>query len=237
MSRKSEENGLPVRYQAKRLDKGGLLSHHHTRRLDSLQAIGSEMGRVYRATINGLISTADGARLTFMLRERRCTQEAINAEAALAIANAPPPPPAKINVSIVTVPHGTFVSKEQFQQMENGEFLQTIEHERVPLENYARDAAAQVTVDREIDAAVEAAAAVIPHDVPMPNKAIVPPAPPLDQDEIDRANGFEFSRPYDQRRRPQPMPPKKTQSPLSRAELEAMTVEELARRAGVSLVD
>jgi hypothetical protein len=196
------------------------------------------MGRVYRATINGLISTADGARLTFMLRERRCTQEAINAEAARAIANTPPPPPAKIDVSIVTVPHGTFLSKEQFQQMENGEFLQTIEHERVPLENYARDAAAQVAVDREIDVAVEAAAAaVIPDDVPMPNKAIVPPAPPPDQDEIDRANGFNFSRPYDQHRRPQLIPPKKTQRPPSRAELEAMTIEELARRAGVSLVE
>ena len=71
------------------------------------------MGRVYRATINGLISTADGARLTFMLRERRCTQEAINAEAALAIANAPPPPPGDFHLNILTIPEGRFLTHEQ----------------------------------------------------------------------------------------------------------------------------
>ena len=200
-------------------------------------AIASEQGRVYRATINGLISTADGARLTYQLKELRCTREALALEAENA-AKKLPAIPAKIEVSIIAVPSGCFVSPERAEQIANGEFLKQIEHERVPLSDYARNAAAQAEADRELDAAIEAAAIIKPDEpAPIPTpEVIVPPAPPLDQDEIDRANGFEFSRPYDQRRRPQPMPPKKTQSPLSRAELEAMTVEELARRAGVSLV-
>ena len=48
-----------------------------------------------------------------MLRERRCTQEAINAEAALAIANAPPPPPGDFHLNILTIPSGQFLNREQ----------------------------------------------------------------------------------------------------------------------------
>jgi hypothetical protein len=157
LSRKSEEDGLPARYQAKRLDKGGLLSHHHTRRLDSLIAIASEMGRVYRSTINGMISTSDGARLIYQLKEIRAAREAVNAEAALAIANVPPPPPAKIDVSIITVPAGHFISPEQSQQIANGEFLKQVEHTSIPLSDYARNAAAPAEADRELNAAIDAA--------------------------------------------------------------------------------
>ena len=63
-----------------------------------------EQGRVYRATINGLISTSDGVRLMVQLREIRCSLEAVAAEAA-AIAAAVPPN-YSMTVAITTVPSG-----------------------------------------------------------------------------------------------------------------------------------
>ena len=48
-----------------------------------------------------------------MLREQRCTREAINAEAILEAANAPPPPPGDTVINIVTIPSGHFLTEEQ----------------------------------------------------------------------------------------------------------------------------
>jgi hypothetical protein len=78
----------PSRFQTKkRLDKpAGLLSWHHTRPLRTLKDILSEQSRVYRAMINGVISTAEGTRLVFVLKEIRCTREAIDAAEAAAAA-------------------------------------------------------------------------------------------------------------------------------------------------------
>jgi hypothetical protein len=103
----------------------------------------------------------------------------------------------------------------------------------VPLSEYTRQVAA-AEVEREIDAAVEAAAIIKPEE-PAPEE--VEPLPPTDQDDIDRANGFNFSRPYDQRRRPQLISPRKTQRPPSREDYNNMSTAELMRRAGISHVD
>jgi hypothetical protein len=86
---------------------------NHTRPLNSLMAIASEMARVYRSTINGMISTSDGARLIYQLKEIRAAREAINAEAILAIANRPPPPPGDVTINIMTIPANHFVTREQ----------------------------------------------------------------------------------------------------------------------------
>jgi hypothetical protein len=74
-------------------------------------AIASEMGRVYRSTINGLISTSDGARLIYQLKEIRGVREAVNAEAALAAAKEAAKAatePAPFTVNIVSVPEGFY---------------------------------------------------------------------------------------------------------------------------------
>jgi hypothetical protein len=142
-------------------------------------AIASEQGRVYRACINGQISTSDGARLTYQLKELRCTREAINAEIAAAAAKAPAIP-AKIDVSIISIPTNHFLSAEQSAQISNGEFLKQIEHERIPLSDYTRDAAAQAAADREINAAIEAAA-IVPPDAPAPREA---PQSPEEENQV-----------------------------------------------------
>ena len=54
--------------------------------------------------INGVIPTVEGTRLVFVLKEIRCTREAIDAAEAVVIANAPPPPPPPTTINILTVP-------------------------------------------------------------------------------------------------------------------------------------
>ena len=111
MARKRKHEVLPPKYTANRVDRGGLLCANHTRRLDSLIAIASEMGRVYRSTINGLISTSDGARLIYQLKEIRGVREAVNAEAALnAAKEAATPVPFTVNV--ISVPSGHFEQQD-----------------------------------------------------------------------------------------------------------------------------
>jgi hypothetical protein len=147
------------------------LCPNHTRRLDSLMAIASEQSRVYRATINGMISTSDGARLTYQLKELRCTREAIALEAAAATRNAPAQP-GNVSISIVSVPAGCFVNTERAERIATGELLKQPGVKTLTLEDYSRDAAVeQAEADREIDAAITAAAPVAlsdeGHDVSM----------------------------------------------------------------------
>jgi hypothetical protein len=113
-------------------------------------AIASEQGRIYRSTINGLISTADGARLTYQLKEMRCTREAIALEVEAAAKNAPVVPK-KVDISIISVPSGCFVSEAQRQEIENGKFLQTIEHERISLADYTERATQQTLAEPQIE--------------------------------------------------------------------------------------
>jgi hypothetical protein len=158
--------------------------------------VAREMGRLIRLSYNGHLAVGELTGYIFPLDKTRSCLEAAIAIEANAVANAPPPIPAKIDVSIITVLAGHFVSEKQFQQIANGEFLKQVEHERVPLSDYARNAAAQAEADRELNAAIEAAAIIKPDEpaaTPTP-EVIAPPPPPLDQDEIDRANGFELSR-------------------------------------------
>jgi hypothetical protein len=180
---------------------------------------GSEQSRVYRATINGIISTTDGARLMFMLRERRCTQEAIDAQVAAAAA-ALPPPPSTVRISIGTVPSGCYFTKEAAEKLHNGTLL--LENESaVSAEDYTR-AVSSRRADDELDAAVDATAANLapgqPHEPIEADAAdnngfrrqtatlAEPPAPkpaPVDRRDANRPIDFEFSRPprrswYDQ---------------------------------------
>ena len=66
----------------RRIDKKGILCTHHTRPLNSLRNILSEHARVYRSVVNGALSTIEGVRLSFILREVRAAMEAVNAETA-----------------------------------------------------------------------------------------------------------------------------------------------------------
>jgi hypothetical protein len=58
-------------------------SDAHPRRkvcLNSIRGVAMEQGRLYRAAINQRISSAEAARLTYILREVRCSLEAIPPE-------------------------------------------------------------------------------------------------------------------------------------------------------------
>jgi hypothetical protein len=106
-----EMEAIPARFQVKRLDKGQLLCPNHTRRLDTLRGVVGEQSRIYRSMINGKISTTEGMRLIFCLREVRCSLEAALAAeaaeaaqaAATAAANATP---STVNINITTIPEG-----------------------------------------------------------------------------------------------------------------------------------
>jgi hypothetical protein len=158
LGRKRKHEVLPPRYVANRVDRGGLLCPNHTRRLDTLGAIASEQSRVYRATINGMISTADGARLTYQLKELRCTREAMALEAENATRKAPAVP-SKVNISIVSIPAGCFIDAESAERISSGELLKQAGVKTLTLDDYTRNAAIQqAEADREIDAAISAAA-------------------------------------------------------------------------------
>lgn len=114
-----EITGPPRSQTTKRLDKPpGTMNCR--RPLRTLKDILSEQSRVYRAMINGVISTAEGTRLVFVLKEIRCTREAVDAAeaaakaaseaaaiaaAAQAQANAEATPMA---ITIMTIPEGYY---------------------------------------------------------------------------------------------------------------------------------
>jgi hypothetical protein len=116
LSQIAEMDPISARFQAKRLDKAGLLCPNHTRRLDTLKGVVGEMARIYRSIINGKISSAEGLRLIFALREIRCGLEAVNAaevaadeaEAAAAAAAAAQTAPSPATIVIKTIPEGHY---------------------------------------------------------------------------------------------------------------------------------
>ena len=116
---------------------------------------------MYRATINGIISTTDGARLMFMLRERRCTQEAIDAQVAAAAAAAPAAP-STVHISIGTVPSGCYLTKEVTEALYRGTPLLLENEDVVSAKDYTR-AVSSRRADDELDAAIDAAAPGQPH--------------------------------------------------------------------------
>ena len=77
----------------------------------------SEQARVYRAVVNGILTPGEGAQMIFMLKEIRCTKEAIDAAEATALANAPKPPPAPVTVNVLSVPSGTFLDEATMQRL------------------------------------------------------------------------------------------------------------------------
>ena len=87
-----------------------ILEPKHTRPLNSHRAIRQEMARVYRSCINGHISTGEGSRLIFMLRE-------INAALA-----AEPQTLTQLKnnyvttVNITGVPRGVYLSKSEIEE-------------------------------------------------------------------------------------------------------------------------
>ena len=93
---------ISTRYRTKRRDKGGVWTSHHARPLDTLRNVPIEVARVYRAMANGKLSSSEGARFTFVLRELRCCLESEALEAENAARKAPAVP-SEVNVSIITV--------------------------------------------------------------------------------------------------------------------------------------
>jgi hypothetical protein len=51
-------------------------------KLDTVRGVAMEQGRLYRLAVNKTISTAEAARLTYILREVRCSLESIPPEPA-----------------------------------------------------------------------------------------------------------------------------------------------------------
>ena len=123
----------------------------------------------HRAMANGKLSSSEGARFTFVLRELRCCLESEALEAENAARKAPAVL-SEVNVSIITVPSGCFVSAERAEQIANGEFLRQVEHETVSLDDYTRNAAAQqAEAQREINAAVNTVVFAEPIEPPAPS--------------------------------------------------------------------
>ena len=116
------------------------------------------MGRLIRLSYNGHITIGELTGYVYALdKARACLESALTIEAEN-IKRAPAIP-SRIDVSIITVPSGHFISAEQAQQIQSSEFLQQIEHERVSLDDYRREAITQqAEAEREIGVAVEAAA-------------------------------------------------------------------------------
>jgi hypothetical protein len=109
----------PTKYKVRsRLDRKGVLSDHHTRPLNSLRNILGEHARVYRAVVNGTLSTIEGVRLSFILREVRAAMEAVMAqevreaaaakEAAQAVAAAAQAEKPPLSVNIISIPEGYY---------------------------------------------------------------------------------------------------------------------------------
>jgi hypothetical protein len=124
------------------------------------------------------VGRGQGDRLIYQLKEIRCTREAMALEAEAAAKKAPAVP-SKVNVSIVTIPSGCFVSAERAEQIATGEFLRQVEHQTVSLDDHVRNAAAQAAAEREIDTAIDAAMFIEPVDPPEPAPAPEPDNPNL----------------------------------------------------------
>jgi hypothetical protein len=145
LSQISEGDEAVGRYRTKRLDNEGLLSNHHTRRLDSLRGVCGEQARIYRSMLNKKISTTDGMRLVFVLREVRCSLEAV---AAVEAAEAEAAAAAKVvqsvyappNISITAIPSGLHFTESGRTKLDNGEQItsddlrpfRTLEHQPTP---------------------------------------------------------------------------------------------------------
>ena len=69
----------------------------------SNRSVLGEQSRVYRSVINGKLDPVEGTRLVFMLKEIRCTLEAV----ATAAAAAPPPPKGDVNIIIRPIERGS----------------------------------------------------------------------------------------------------------------------------------
>jgi len=113
--------GPPLAKTTKRLDKPpGTMNWHHRRPLRTLKDILSEQSRVYRAMINGVISTTEGTRLVFVLKEIRCTREAVDAAEAAAkaaadaaaIAAQTAAETSPMTVTVVTIPEGHYLQPD-----------------------------------------------------------------------------------------------------------------------------
>jgi hypothetical protein len=121
-----------------------------------------------------------------MLRERRCTQEAINAEVALAIANAPPPPPGNTVINVLSIPSNHFLTAEQ----RRADYKWDVAAIQSELEQQSRlDPALIVDDSALVIAQAHEPEQSEPVEEPAPSptpKAIAPPVPLPDQREIDR---------------------------------------------------
>ena len=121
MLSEANEAGGPSRakfHTRRRIDKPrGLLSHHHTRPLNTLRGILGEQARIYRSVINGALTSSEGTKLTYILKEVRCTMESVvNAEATEAAVNAAKEAATAaatpFTVNIVSVPSGHFEQQD-----------------------------------------------------------------------------------------------------------------------------
>jgi hypothetical protein len=127
------------------------LSTHHTRPLNSLKNVLSEQARVYRSVVNGALTAIEGVRLSFILREVRCTLEAVAVEAAAAAAAeaaaaanaAASVPLLPVSYTIVTIPTGHSVIGDHVVPNEDANALR-LEHTLAPEEVAA--AAAEIVI-------------------------------------------------------------------------------------------
>ena len=98
--------------------------------------IAREMGRLIRLSYNGHITIGELTGYVYALDKARAAESALTIEAENA--KRAPAISSKIDVSIITVPSGHFISAEQADQIQSGEFLQRRTPERQPRRLQAR---------------------------------------------------------------------------------------------------
>ena len=90
------------------------------RQTTALSSVATEQGRIYRLAINQRITSAEAARFAYILREIRCSLEAVPEPV---VVEKPP-----MTVSIVTVPEGHFFSENEMRKMSGMPPIHVIEH-------------------------------------------------------------------------------------------------------------
>jgi hypothetical protein len=87
--------------------KTELFSRHNRRRLNTVGAIASEQGKIYRAAASGAIETGEAMRLSCILRELRAALEAANAAAIIDV-----PAGSSGDINVYAIPHGVQFSAD-----------------------------------------------------------------------------------------------------------------------------
>ena len=94
----------------------------HKMKLDTVRGVATEQGRLYRLAVNQTIKTSEAARLCYILREIRCSLEAIPMPAA---------EDTSPSINVVEVPSNHFF--KYVEALPASDPMRTIEHKPLPV--------------------------------------------------------------------------------------------------------